>query len=62
MSVPGPEESDDQERTEVPDQIRCVECGGIAYRLPFQPDEGWEPGDVVTYRCGDCAERWDVEV
>ena len=45
-----------------PEQIRCLECGGLAHQLPFQPAEGWEPGDIVSYRCEDCAERLDVEV
>ncbi len=47
---------------DVPDQIRCVECGGVAKKLPFQPPEGWEPGDVATFRCLECGERWDIEV
>ncbi|MFQ5966350.1 MAG: hypothetical protein ACE5MI_01925 [Acidimicrobiia bacterium] len=60
MSLPQP--PDDEEMPEVPEVIRCVECGGVAHKIPFQPAEGWEPGDVVTYRCEDCDERLDVVV
>ena len=24
------------------------------------PDEPFEPGDVVAYRCADCMDRWDI--
>jgi hypothetical protein len=31
--------------------------------MPFEaPELGWEPGDVVSYRCGDCADMWYLEV
>jgi hypothetical protein len=34
--------------------------------LPSQslepPELGWAPGDVVTYRCRDCADVWYLEV
>jgi hypothetical protein len=31
--------------------------------LPFDPPEfGWEPGDVVAYRCRDCLDMWYLEV
>lgn len=31
--------------------------------MPFDPPElGWEPGDVVAYRCSDCADMWYLEV
>jgi hypothetical protein len=23
-------------------------------------DNSWEVGDVVTYRCRDCRDRWDL--
>lgn len=47
----------------VADSIVCVDCGGICHRSPFEPPElGWEPGDVVTYRCRDCADVWYLEV
>jgi len=40
--------------------ITCVDCGGRAHRLSYEPHEGWEPGDVVAYRCEDCMDRWDI--
>ncbi len=47
----------------VADQIVCVDCGGICHRSPMEPPElGWEPGDVVAYRCVDCADMWYLEV
>ena len=47
----------------VADSIVCVDCGGVCHRSPFEPPElGWEPGDVVTYRCRDCADVWYLEV
>jgi len=47
----------------VADQIVCVDCGGTCHRMPAEPPElGWEPGDVVAYRCSDCADMWYLEV
>ncbi len=46
---------------EVPEQIVCVECGGTCHRLGHPPDEGYEPGDWVAYRCGDCMDRFDLQ-
>ncbi|MGH8990758.1 MAG: hypothetical protein ACRDZ7_04440 [Acidimicrobiia bacterium] len=47
----------------VADTITCVDCGGTCYRLPFEPPElGWQAGDIVTYRCRDCADVWYLEV
>jgi hypothetical protein len=44
-------------------QIDCMECGGIAVlQQPPAEDEILEPGDVLVYRCPDCAQRWDVVV
>ncbi|MGI8686460.1 MAG: hypothetical protein ACR2MO_15465 [Acidimicrobiales bacterium] len=43
--------------------IVCVDCGGACTRLPFEaPDLGWQVGDLVTYRCADCADMWYLEV
>jgi len=43
--------------------IVCVECGGRAHLLSHPPpDEDFEPGDIVAYRCADCMERFDVVV
>jgi hypothetical protein len=44
-----------------PPTIVCVECGGTCGLLQdVGPEDELEPGDVVAYRCGDCAERFDV--
>ncbi|MDF2374951.1 MAG: hypothetical protein P1U81_01835 [Verrucomicrobiales bacterium] len=47
---------------EVPDQIVCVDCGQSAHRLTYPPEEGWEIGDYVAYRCSGCNDRWDLVV
>lgn len=42
-------------------EITCMECGGTAHLLSTPPpDEGFEPGDVAAYVCGDCDHRIDV--
>jgi DNA-directed RNA polymerase subunit RPC12/RpoP len=42
-------------------EIVCVDCGGRAHLITFAPEEGgWEAGDVVSYRCSDCLDRWDL--
>jgi hypothetical protein len=46
----------------VPKTIVCVDCGGICHLLSFPPDEGFEAGDIVAYRCEDCLDRWDIEL
>jgi hypothetical protein len=47
----------------VPHQITCVDCGGTCHRIPIdEPELGWELGDLVTFRCQDCHDRWDMEV
>jgi hypothetical protein len=47
----------------VADTIECVDCGGTCHRMPLEPPElGWQVGDVVAYRCGDCADMWYLEV
>jgi hypothetical protein len=44
-----------------PPNIVCVDCGGTCHLISYErPDEPWEPGDVVAYRCADCNDRWDV--
>ncbi|MBA3287758.1 MAG: hypothetical protein H0U21_07010 [Acidimicrobiia bacterium] len=47
--------------------ITCIDCGGRAHLLVAsdldEEDVGaerWHPGDVVTYRCEDCLDRWDL--
>ena len=45
------------------DTIICVDCGGTCHRFPLdEPELGWEAGDVVTYRCVDCADVWYLEL
>lgn len=47
----------------VPEWIDCIDCGGVAHRISFPPEErDWEPGEVVAYRCADCLDRWDLVV
>jgi hypothetical protein len=47
----------------VSENISCMECGGRASLLqPLDPEDPPAPGDVLAYRCPDCAERWDVVV
>lgn len=43
-------------------EIVCVECGGRCYLLSHRPEEGFEPGDFVAYRCPDCLERFDLQL
>lgn len=41
--------------------ITCIDCGGRAHLLTLPPEDGrWQPGDLVTYRCEDCRDRWDL--
>lgn len=47
---------------EVPEVIVCVDCGQSAHRLTIPPEEGWEIGDYVAYRCSGCNDRWDLVV
>jgi hypothetical protein len=40
-----------------------MECGYEAQLAqPIGPEDIFEPGDIVTYLCGACAQRWDVVV
>lgn len=48
---------------EIDPVITCIDCGGRAHLISYPPDErDWEPGDLTTYRCEDCLERWDLVV
>ena len=45
----------------VPETIICVDCGGVCHLLSYpRPDEPWESGDIIAYRCSDCLDRWDI--
>jgi len=46
----------------VPEEvIDCIDCGGVAHLLTYPPEDGiWRPGDLATYRCEDCLDRWDL--
>ncbi|MFN8018828.1 MAG: hypothetical protein U0P45_11975 [Acidimicrobiales bacterium] len=47
----------------VPTTIDCIDCGSTAHLISRPDDTGrfW-PGDLVTYRCEDCLDRWDLIV
>ena len=47
---------------EIPETIPCVDCGRSCGMLGYPPEDGWQPGDIVTYRCSGCGDRWDMEV
>lgn len=47
----------------MPETIVCVDCGGVCHLLSHPPpDQPFEPGDIVAYRCADCMDRWDVVI
>ena len=47
----------------VPLVITCIDCGGRAHLLTTVTEEQpLIPGDVATYRCEDCRDRWDLIV
>lgn len=54
------EEAPAVDEHEPPETIVCVDCLGTCHRISFEPDDGWEPGQVVAYRCEDCLDRWDL--
>ena len=44
-------------------ELTCIDCGGRCFPLvTWPPDDPPVPGDVVAYRCEDCADRWDIVV
>jgi hypothetical protein len=47
---------------EVDGIITCVDCGGRAHLLSEPPEWGWQPGNLLVYRCEDCLDRWDVVI
>ncbi|MDB4657951.1 hypothetical protein OAK43_00965 [Verrucomicrobiales bacterium] len=46
----------------VPETITCVDCGQSAHLISYPPEEGWQIGDSVVYRCRGCNDRWDLIV
>jgi hypothetical protein len=47
----------------IAEEIVCMECGEIAHLAqPIGPDDEIDAGDVLTYLCGACNQRWDVVV
>ena len=44
-----------------PEVITCIDCGGRAHLLTtWDPDDPPMAGDLATYRCEDCNDRWDL--
>lgn len=42
-------------------EITCIDCGGRCFLITLPRESGeWMPGDLVTYRCQDCRDRWDL--
>lgn len=50
----------DETSSSLPETIVCVDCGGTCHRTSLPLDGGDETGDIVTYRCEDCHDRWDL--
>lgn len=43
--------------------ITCIDCGGRAHLITHvDPEDPLQPGDLITYRCADCNDRWDLIV
>ena len=41
--------------------IDCIDCGGRCHLLTTWPsDDPPQAGDVMSYRCEDCLDRWDL--
>ncbi len=61
--APPPHTPGNTEGVDVAPEIVCVDCGGRCGLLSVpEPDWGFQPGDVVAYRCADCGDRWDLIV
>ena len=45
---------------EPPDTIVCVDCGGLCHLVAVIEDDGHGEGNIGTYRCELCLDRWDV--
>ena len=45
----------------VPEIITCIDCGGRCHLITIVSEEQpLHPGDIMTYRCEDCRDRWDL--
>ena len=45
----------------VESMIVCIDCLGPAYLLSsIGPEDVVEVGDIISYRCRDCNDRWDI--
>jgi hypothetical protein len=54
---------DGTDGSDVPPTITCIDCGGRCHLLTIVTEEQpLLPGDVATYRCEDCRDRWDLVV
>jgi hypothetical protein len=43
--------------------IVCPDCGSTCGLIQaVGPEDDFEPGDIVAYRCPDCLDRWDVVI
>lgn len=41
--------------------ILCIDCGGRAHLVQHaDPESPYTEGDIATYRCEDCLDRWDI--
>ncbi len=55
--------TDGTDGSDVPPTITCIDCGGRCHLLTIVTEEQpLLPGDVATYRCEDCRDRWDLIV
>ncbi|MEE8602783.1 hypothetical protein [Euzebya tangerina] len=45
-----------------PPTITCVECRGTCHLISHTPDDGFQPGDWVAYRCPECLDRFDLQL
>ena len=60
MAVDSFDDTGDENSAQLPETIVCVDCGGVCHRLGAAFEGGDVTGDVVSYRCEDCNDRWDL--
>lgn len=57
------EERDGSGELLAPPEITCIDCGGTAHLLSrFDDEDPPRPGDLLTYRCELCLDRWDLVI